>query len=158
MLENAYDVCKCTPWNYPSITSGNLEICDMFGATCFDEMMSQVFIGEQCDCPEDCEDVTYTKFETSRDLNAEDLCTDTSSWVYKYLKTRKRNVEGASYRSAINKVLNSPETDQTILDEEECRDMVKYDLAIVTMEISVSSYSEYVREEATSIGISIEMF
>ena len=31
-------------------------------------------------------------------------------------------------------------------------DLVKYDLAIVTMEISVSTYSEMVREEATSIG------
>ena len=30
--------------------------------------------------------------------------------------------------------------------------MVKNDLAIVTMEISVSTYSEMIREEATSIG------
>ncbi len=38
------------------------------------------------------------------------------------------------------------------MDEAECVNIVKNDLAIVTMEISVSSYSEMIREEATSIG------
>ena len=57
-----------------------------------------------------------------------------------------------SYRSSIKKVLAEPYTDQSILDKAECMDLVKYDLAIVTMEISVSTYSEMVREEATSIG------
>ena len=61
-------------------------------------MMSQVVIGEQCDCPEDCDSVTYTKFETSKDLNAEELCSDTTSWVYKHMKNTKRNVEGHAYR------------------------------------------------------------
>ena len=57
-----------------------------------------------------------------------------------------------TYRSSIKKVLAEPYTDQSILDKAECMDLVKYDLAIVTMEISVSTYSEMVREEATSIG------
>ena len=61
-------------------------------------MMSQVVIGEQCDCPEDCDSVTYTKFETSKDLNAEELCSDTTSWVYKHMKNTKGNVEGHAYR------------------------------------------------------------
>ena len=31
MLQNAYDTCKCTPWNFPYIETGEMEICDMFG-------------------------------------------------------------------------------------------------------------------------------
>ena len=69
-------------------------------------MMSQVVIGEQCDCPEDCDSVTYTKFETSKDLNAEELCSDTTSWVYKHMKNTKRNVEGHAYRLFISFIIN----------------------------------------------------
>ena len=75
-----------------------MEICDMFGSVCFNDIMDQVVIGEQCDCPEDCESVSYTKFETSKDLNAEKLCSDPTSWVYKHMKNTKRNVKGYSYR------------------------------------------------------------
>ena len=64
----------------------------------------------------------------------------------------KSSIFQFSYRSSVKKVLVEPYTDQSILDKAECMDLVKYDLAIVTMEISVSTYSEMVREEATSIG------
>ena len=73
-------------------------VLKLFASACFNDMMSQVVIGEQCDCPEDCDSVTYTKFETSKDLNAEELCSDTTSWVYKHMKNTKRNVEGHAYR------------------------------------------------------------
>ena len=105
MLQNAYDTCKCTPWNFPYIETGEMEICDMFGSACFNDMMSQVVIGEQCDCPEDCDSVTYTKFETSKDLNVEELCSDTTSWVYKHMKNTKRNVEGHAYRLLISFII-----------------------------------------------------
>ena len=64
----------------------------------------------------------------------------------------KKYLSSISYRSSIKKVLAEPYTHQSVLDKAECMDLVKYDLAIVTMEISVSTYSEMVREEATSIG------
>ena len=152
MLDNAYDVCKCIPWNYPYIVTGEMEICDMFGAACYEELMGQVFIGEQCDCPEDCDEVSYDKFETNKDLNVVELCADTTSWVYKYMRDRKHNREGYDYRSSIDKVLNNPYVDQSEINKIECENMVKYDLAIITMEVGVSTYSEFVREEATSIG------
>ena len=62
-------------------------------------MMSQVVIGEQCDCPEDCDSVTYTKFETSKDLNAEELCSDTTSWVYKHMKNTKSQNHAVKIKS-----------------------------------------------------------
>ena len=101
MLERAHTVCGCTPWNFPYIASGDIEICDLFGSTCFFDLMSDTGFGEQCDCPEDCDEVSFSKFETSKDLNADELCTDTNSWVYKYMRTVKRNVEGYDYRQVI---------------------------------------------------------
>ncbi len=158
MLDNAFDICQCSPWNYPYIKTGDIEICDMFGTACFNEMMSQVAFGEQCDCPSDCEEVSFTQFETNKDLNAEELCSDQTSWVYKYIANAKRNREGDAYKEAIQKVTNNARVDQSVIDVEECQNIVKYDLAIVTMEIAASSYSEFVREEATSIGKILNYF
>ena len=53
MLENAHEVCGCTPWNYPYIASGNIEICDMFGSHCFAKRMGDVQTGESCNCESD---------------------------------------------------------------------------------------------------------
>ena len=72
--------------------------------------------------------------------------------MWQSLRTDPKYLFSISYRSSIKKVLAEPYTDQSILDKAECMELVKYDLAIVTMEISVSTYSEMVREEATSIG------
>ena len=60
-------------------------------------------------------------------------------------------------RASIKKVLYKPYVDQSVIDEEECRYLVKNDLAIVTMEISSTLYSELQRQEATTIGTSISM-
>ena len=98
MLERAHESCGCTPWNFPYIGKGEMEICDMFGSTCFYDLMSDIGYGEQCACEEDCDEVSFTKFETNKNLNADELCTDTNSWVYKYMQTVKRNVEGYDYR------------------------------------------------------------
>ena len=98
MLERAHESCGCTPWNFPYIGKGDMEICDMFGSTCFYDLMSDIGYGEQCACEEDCDEVSFTKFETNKNLNADELCTDTNSWVYKYMQTVKRNVEGYDYR------------------------------------------------------------
>ena len=39
-----------------------------------------------------------------------------------------------------------------MVDEQECRNLVKYDLAIVTMEISTTLFTENQRQEATTIA------
>ena len=98
MLERAHGSCGCTPWNFPYIGKGEMEICDLFGSTCFYDLMADIGYGEQCACEEDCDEVSFTQFETSTMLNADELCTDPNSWVYKYMRTVKRNVEGYDYR------------------------------------------------------------
>ena len=124
----------------------------MFGNACFNDLISEVAFGEQCQCENDCDEVLFTSFETTKGLNAEELCSDPTSWPYKHMKNIKRNREGYDYRKSINKVLFNIHKDQSMVDEEECIEMVKYDLAIVTMEISIYQYSEMVRQEAVTIG------
>ena len=60
-------------------------------------------------------------------------------------------------RASVKKVLYKPYVDQSVIDEEECRYLVKNDLAIVTMEISSTLYSELQRQEATTIGTSMSL-
>ena len=114
--------------------------------------MGDVQTGESCNCESDCEELTFTKLETNKDLNLEELCQDTSSWVYKYMATTKRNREGYQFQASVKKVLEDTLKEQSAIDYDECIDMVKNDLAIVTMEIGVATIAETVREEATSFS------
>jgi hypothetical protein len=126
MLINAHKQCDCTPWNYPYVVSGKMEICDMFGNACFNKLISDVSYGESCGCLSDCVAASFTKFETSEDLNVEELCSDSESWVYKYIRDTKQNVEGYKYRAAIRKVLDHTYDERATLDQEMCKSMVRY--------------------------------
>ena len=59
-LSQALQVCKCLPWYYPNNFT-ETPICDMFGAKCFDMIISDETYYKKCpvDCLEDCKEVTY---------------------------------------------------------------------------------------------------
>ena len=59
-LSQALQVCKCLPWYYPNNFT-ETPICDMFGAKCFDMIVSDETYYKKCpvDCLEDCKEVTY---------------------------------------------------------------------------------------------------
>ena len=59
-LEQALKLCKCLPWYYPNNFT-ETPICDMFGAKCFDLILSDETYYKKCpeNCLEDCKETTY---------------------------------------------------------------------------------------------------
>ena len=56
--------CGCTPWNYPTI-EGSL-LCDAVGIHCFEQVLRRMTNNTSCDCPNNCEDVTYSFLGSSK--------------------------------------------------------------------------------------------
>ena len=52
--------CGCTPWNYPHIP-GSL-LCDALGIHCFERHLKLLNTQSTCDCPIDCDSVSYSFF------------------------------------------------------------------------------------------------
>ena len=62
MLKFARNICRCTPWNMPTIPTSEHAgiICDLFGHSCFNTVMKQQYRLEDCDCPSDCSSVKFS--------------------------------------------------------------------------------------------------
>ena len=70
-------MCGCQPWEYPLLASAGQEFffCDMFGYICFEKMMEDGV--PHCDCPVDCDTVTYSYSIVSTPMTEEKECTTT---------------------------------------------------------------------------------
>ena len=68
-------ICKCLPWHYPNNFT-HISMCDMFGAKCFDMIMSDERYYRNCtsQCLEDCKGVSYVPFPSYIPLNNEEIC------------------------------------------------------------------------------------
>ena len=86
-------------------------------------------------------------------MNAEELCLDTSSWLYKHMRNTKWNKRGYKYEASVKKVLEETLKDQSTIEYEQCLEMVRNDIAIVKVEIATAYYSELVRQTSSDIGI-----
>ena len=69
-LQESLAKCGCTPWNYPQIGPVD-EICDLFGNICFQEHMNTAEQLDNCDCPNDCETVSFSFSENSKALRSD---------------------------------------------------------------------------------------
>ena len=77
--KKAVSFCRCLPWNYPNNFT-MIPICDMFGAHCFDKVMSDEKFYKQCQdvCLEDCEEIALKIWNTFFPLNLEEVCKEGS--------------------------------------------------------------------------------
>ena len=60
-VKHAMSVCKCLPWYYPNNFT-KIPICEMFGANCFDKILSDERYYKKCNetCLEDCKGKFFT--------------------------------------------------------------------------------------------------
>ena len=74
-LNRSLAICKCLPWYYPNDFSGT-PMCDMFGAKCFDMIMSDETHYKNCSayCLEDCKGTSYLAFHSYDPINFEETC------------------------------------------------------------------------------------
>ena len=85
----AMDSCKCLPWFYKTDFE-KIKTCDMFGSTCFDNMMANEENYKNCsmECLPDCQSIPFTTFSSLSPINMDDVCNDD---VLDELKNNKQN-------------------------------------------------------------------
>ena len=90
----ALKVCKCLPWYYPNNFTG-IPICEIFGATCFDEIMSNTsFYKQRPDqCLEDCKHVLHVPLPSYTPLKSDVICTTMIGFYEEHLKSFKHLYE-----------------------------------------------------------------
>ena len=74
-LRKAIDLCKCFPWFYPNNFT-QTPMCDMFGAKCFDMVMSndKNYKGCKMECLEDCKGTSYVAVPSYVPLDLPETC------------------------------------------------------------------------------------
>jgi len=76
-LNQAAEICQCIPWNIPRLESDGIPFCNKFGNTCTQKVVQNQSIYKDCECPNDCEDVSFQILENSMD-GFPDLCSSNS--------------------------------------------------------------------------------
>ena len=76
-MKDALDICKCLPWFYTNNFT-MAPMCDMFGAKCFDLIMSDETHYKNCSeqCLENCESTSYVAIPFYLPLNIEEICAE----------------------------------------------------------------------------------
>ena len=77
-IKDALEICKCLPWFY----SNNFTVtpmCDIFGAKCFDEILSDETHYKKCgsSCLESCESTSFVAIPSYSPMNIEEICKTT---------------------------------------------------------------------------------
>ena len=67
--------CGCYPWDFPISTNENEDIlfCDIFGNVCFEKVMENTNT-TSCDCPMDCDSISYSYNIFSTPIQPEEEC------------------------------------------------------------------------------------
>ena len=69
-LEEARDICGCTPWNLPFSPGKDIRICDLYGYACTTSIIGSLDLAEKCQhCIQDCNEITYSVVEKEIPLN-----------------------------------------------------------------------------------------
>ena len=55
----------------------NTQFCDMYGNTCFENSMQNITIADKCDCPMECNSITYSFSLISTPFDALKMCPTT---------------------------------------------------------------------------------
>lgn len=66
-VKDAYESCKCIPWNYPHFEDG-IPICHRFSQKCFEMVMANMTLSNACDCPFDCATTRYVLVQTNHKI------------------------------------------------------------------------------------------
>ena len=147
-LNFALNVCKCLPWYYPNNFTG-APMCDLFGAKCFDMIMSDEQHYKKCPekCLENCKGVSYVAFPTSEQINLVDVCNQP------ILKDLIRQLQ-AQYRHITMFEHMTMQGKQNLFDDEWtnefCQDYFRKYISIVSVETPTNTAVKSKRVQRTT--------
>ena len=74
-MNESVRICKCLPWFYSNNLT-KIPMCDMFGANCFDKMMTNDSNYQICNgiCYDDCRSTSYAVIPSYQQINDKETC------------------------------------------------------------------------------------
>ena len=148
----AISFCKCLPWNYPNNFT-TTPICDLFGAHCFDKVMSDGKFYKQCqnDCLEDCEETALTIWHNLFPLNLEEVCKE-GHMIYEHLnQTFQKHFAFESYMVLVEGG-SIPNLAASYANGTLCKSFVKNYISFVSVESPSTSTIRSRREKRVSFN------
>ncbi len=171
VLKKAREFCRCTMWNMPvPAMESNWTICDTFGNSCFDEIMDQPHIDDDCNCPKDCNLVKFAVASKEMALDPELQCTQFMQEGRKLIHT-KGNLLDSDLLYGYYKFphyIGMPEADKNasystkraVFDVkfELCSRMLKENVVFVSVNFGTSTFVRTVMDKRVSFSDKLSSF
>ena len=102
-IKKAMPICKCIPWHYPN-DYHTWPICEMFGAHCFDLMMSADtnYNGCKYRCQKDCKEIDYIVLPQYFPLDFKKECSGKSFHNQHFRKAFRKHFSFLNYKALID--------------------------------------------------------
>ena len=150
-LKSAASHCGCTPWSYP-LVPGSL-LCDALGIHCFEKDLEQMDNRSTCDCPNDCDDVTFSLVASAKLLDEKLLCplkTDSTDLFYHFYQ---HDALPKKFLGLYNFIVNK----QEYKGKELCVKNLKY-RAVVNFQLATRSVSRTTQDLRQSFADKLSTF
>ena len=148
-VKRAGDLCHCFPWYIPG-NSTSLPICDMFGAQCFDTIMSDETHYKQCllQCIEDCHEIALTTWPTIFPLDLDDLCKKDSVFDQGFKENFQQHFAFESYKTLVEGG-SLPDLATRVSNGSLCKEYINNYVALLSVESPTNSIVKSKRESYT---------
>ena len=148
-MKHAISICQCIPWYYPNDSDG-IPMCEMFGAFCFDIIMSEDSYYRDCkfQCLTDCHETAYIVLPEYFPINEEKVCFD---YAFHGLYFRRNFHKHFAFHNYKTLVENSsiPDLVTSLENGSLCKDYIRNYAALVTINSPSSKIIITKRDKST---------
>ena len=132
--KKALSFCHCLPWQYPNNFT-SIQICDMFGGFCFNEIISNEVFYKSCktECLADCQEMSLSVWQRTVPLNIDDLCKHGAFFDRFFKQNFQKIFPFEKYRSFIQDQ-HIPDLATISINESFCKDYIKNYVSLVSVE------------------------
>lgn len=148
-LEQAMSICECIPWYYPNDFDG-LPMCEMFGAFCFDIVMSEDSYYKDCKfrCLTDCHETAYIVMPEYFPINEEEVCSDYAFHGLYFRRNFQRHFAFHNYKTLVESS-SIPDLVTSFANGSLCKDYIRNYAALVTINSPSSKIIITKRDKST---------
>ena len=132
-MEQAISICECIPWYYPNDPNG-LPMCEMFGAFCFDIIMSEDSYYRSCKfrCLTDCHETAYIVLPEYFPINEDKACLDYSFHGLYFRRNFQRHFAFHNYKTLVESG-SVPDLVTSFSNGSLCKDYIRNYAALITI-------------------------
>ena len=149
-LEEARRVCGCTPWDLPFGPGEEPKMCDLFGYSCTQSVLTGLDLTLTCQsCIQNCNELTFSVVEKEMPLNP-DLSCRIDSGVKAYVD-KKLDTVFSGYLQTTRPLLSSKNSWDDFKTDV-CTRAFREDLAVVQVEFASSKFTRAKQSVAMTLG------